>query len=549
MDNMETSVPTIMAELRAKLHQIVEFEVKDVERRLTGTTFTPASPIGSVGASSFPVPPPVSSVPLAKPKVPWPVEIAVDVEVKETEDSDEIEKSENLEGNQENNDLPVTNATSIVSRVPSKDEFKAMVQRQSSYAYAWAQGSRTQFKDKRVKRVVSMTSESCMNGVRAIGTSAYFDVFWALVIFSNAAFLGLQLTLARDVDLMFVHVTYAILFAVELLLRLLTLGLREYFVGAGWAWNWMDAVIVVSSWVDIIIEMMESSGETGVSSSIRILRLLRVSRLLRIVKTLWIVRFVGALRTLVASLVDTFKPLFWAMLLLLIIIYIAGVLFTDVVLEHIDVHKNVDPDMIRFFGTLGLSVQTLFRSISGGIDWAEAAEALRPLGELWVQLFQFYVGFCTFAVLNVMTGFFCESAIKSAEKDHENTLDNRQEFRELLTDLFVKLDDGDGQLTLAEFEKMFENETMQAFLETAEITASDAWTLFASLDVDGDHLIDVDEFTKRCLSLRGGARSMDVFALTRHNLKIREQLNMVQREVANLANAIALATTSDCMSV
>jgi len=240
MDNMETSVPTIMAELRAKLHQIVEFEVKDVERRLTGTTFTPASPIGSVGASSFPVPPPVSSVPLAKPKVPWPVEIAVDVEVKETEDSDEIEKSENLEGNQENNDLPVTNATSIVSRVPSKDEFKAMVQRQSSYAYAWAQGSRTQFKDKRVKRVVSMTSESCMNGVRAIGTSAYFDVFWALVIFSNAAFLGLQLTLARDVDLMFVHVTYAILFAVELLLRLLTLGLREYFVGAGWAWNWMD---------------------------------------------------------------------------------------------------------------------------------------------------------------------------------------------------------------------------------------------------------------------------------------------------------------------
>ena len=549
MDNMETSVPTIMAELRAKLHQIVEFEVKDVERRLTGTTFTPASPIGSVGASSFPVPPPVSSVPLAKPKVPWPVEIAVDVEVKETEDSDEIEKSENLEGNQENNDLPVTNATSIVSRVPSKDEFKAMVQRQSSYAYAWAQGSRTQFKDKRVKRVVSMTSESCMNGVRAIGTSAYFDVFWALVIFSNAAFLGLQLTLARDVDLMFVHVTYAILFAVELLLRLLTLGLREYFVGAGWAWNWMDAVIVVSSWVDIIIEMMESSGETGVSSSIRILRLLRVSRLLRIVKTLWIVRFVGALRTLVASLVDTFKPLFWAMLLLLIIIYIAGVLFTDVVLEHIDVHKNVDPDMIRFFGTLGLSVQTLFRSISGGIDWAEAAEALRPLGELWVQLFQFYVGFYTFAVLNVMTGFFCESAIKSAEKDHENTLDNRQEFRELLTDLFVKLDDGDGQLTLAEFEKMFENETMQAFLETAEITASDAWTLFASLDVDGDYLIDVDEFTKRCLSLRGGARSMDVFALTRHNLKIREQLNMVQREVANLANAIALATTSDCMSV
>lgn len=28
-------------------------------------------------------------------------------------------------------------------------------------------------------------------------------------------------------------------------------------------------------------------------------------------------------------------------------VVMAGVLFTDVVLEHIDVHKNVDPDMIR----------------------------------------------------------------------------------------------------------------------------------------------------------------------------------------------------------
>ncbi len=232
-----------MAELRAKLHQIVEFEVKDVERRLTGSTFAPApaSPLGSVGASSFPVPPSVSSMPLAKPKVPWPeVEIAVeDVEVKEMTEK-ETERSENVEGNQENNDAHVTNATSMVSRVPSKDEFKAMVQRQSSYAYAWAEGSRTQFKDKRVKRVVSMTSESCMNVVQAIGTSPYFDLFWALVIFSNAAFLGLQLTMARDVDLRFVHVTYAILFAVELLLRLLTLGSREYFVGPGWPWNWMD---------------------------------------------------------------------------------------------------------------------------------------------------------------------------------------------------------------------------------------------------------------------------------------------------------------------
>eukprot|EP00438_Fugacium_kawagutii_P016074 Skav230584 [mRNA] locus=scaffold1455:60872:61318:- [translate_table: standard] len=148
-----------------------------------------------------------------------------------------------------------------------------------------------------------------------------------------------------------------------------------------------------------------------------------------------------------------------------------------------------------------------------------------------------------------MTGFFCESAIKSAQQDHQNTMDNRQEFRDVLANIFQRLDDGDGQLTLAEFEKMFENEHMQAFLETAEITASDAWTLFASLDVDGDHVIDVDEFTKRCLSLRGGARSMDVFALTRHNLKIREQLTTVQQQLAQLAACVMPVKEADVVSM
>ena len=36
-----------------------------------------------------------------------------------------------------------------------------------------------------------------------------------------------------------------------------------------------------------------------------------------------------------------------------------------------------------------------------------------------------------------------------------------QEFRQMIASIFSKMDDGDGQLTLAEFEKMFEDERMQ----------------------------------------------------------------------------------------
>ena len=41
----------------------------------------------------------------------------------------------------------------------------------------------------------------------------------------------------------------------------------------------------------------------------------------------------------------------------------------------------------------------------------------------------------------------------------------------------------------------------------------------------------LQEFTKRCMTLRGPARSMDIFALTRHNLKIREQIRQLDEKI------------------
>ena len=38
---------------------------------------------------------------------------------------------------------------------------------------------------------------------------------------------------------------------------------------------------------------------------------------------------------------------------------------------------------------------------------------------------------------------------------------------------------------------------VKAFFESLEIGAVDAWTLFLSLDVDGDNLISIDEFMER----------------------------------------------------
>ncbi|CAE7657524.1 Scn3a [Symbiodinium sp. CCMP2456] len=417
----------------------------------------------------------------------------------------------------------------------------------ASYQHAKAKGSRFHFHRKirfkkesiNLKRQLSQLS-SLRQMVRSLVSHPLFDLFFALVIISNAVYLGIRV---ESMDPRFpptqastlpVQLTYGIVFSLEVLLRLFAAGPAEYACGSDWTWNWLDVAVVVSSWATIVIDFVFQGGDAGISSSIRMVRIIRASRLLRILRTVWVIRFIGALRTLVASLVDTLRSLFWALLLLFLIIYVFGILFTDIALEYVQenyqANGEIDLNLMKYFGSLYNSTATLFRAISGGLDWDDAAESLNPAGWLWVQAFHFYVAFVSFAVLNVMTGVFCNSAIKSAERDMKAKLEDRHDFRALMMSIFKQIDaSGDGKLTLTEFETLFDSEAMKALMETADIKAADAWSLFASLDQDGDSLVDVNEFIERCLELHGPARALDLHTLTLQTMKFGEQLAAIEK--------------------
>ena len=93
-----------------------------------------------------------------------------------------------------------------------------------------------------------------------------------------------------------------------------------------------------------------------------------------------------------------------------------------------------------------------------------------------------------------------------------------KDFRTLVSNLFYKIDEhGMGKITLTDLERHLDDEAVRAFFESLEIGAIDAWTLFLSLDVDGDHLISIEEFMERCVQLRGPARSVDLYAIRQQN--------------------------------
>lgn len=358
---------------------------------------------------------------------------------------------------------------------------------------------------------------------RYIAEALPFNVFFAFVILSNSMFLGIQMEMKAEAwkqnaappSFIAPNLVYAILFTGEMLIRVSAWGPIKYFYDKGCAWNWLDVLVVIPAWIEMAIDLStdEQGLEGGAASNFRIIRIFKVTRLLQVVRSLRIVKFISALRALVMSVVDTTRQLLWALILLGLVQYSFGILFTDAVLDY-SASNGPHEDQMEFFGSVYLSVITLFRSILGGIDWAWAADSLEPVGWIWVQVFHLYIAFCGFAVLNVMTGVFVNSAIKTRERDHETLIQNKNRFKDLVSKIWSKMDvDGHGQITITEFERMFEDESMKAFFSAIEINAVDAWTLFDSLDVDGDHTISVDEFMERCMQLHGPARSVDLYAL------------------------------------
>ncbi|OLQ01069.1 Voltage-dependent T-type calcium channel subunit alpha-1H [Symbiodinium microadriaticum] len=335
-----------------------------------------------------------------------------------------------------------------------------------------------------------------------------------------------------------VHVAYAILFTIEMVIRITAAGPVVYLCGPGWAWNWLDVFVVLPAWVELALDLSAPSegGDGGASSNLRIVRVFKVTRLLQVVRSVRLLKFLSALRALVMSVVDTTRQLAWALLLLGLVIYSFGILFADAALDYgIRYDLSEDATLLEYFGGVYLSCQTLFRAILGGLDWEIAANSLAQVGWFWVQLFHSYIAFSGFAVLNVMTGVFVNSAIKTRERDHETLLQNKQRFKELVSKIWSRMDSsGQGQITIIEFEQMFEDEEMKAFFQTIEINAVDAWTLFDSLDVDGDHTISLEEFSERCMQLHGAARSVDLYALVKQIHALGEQQHQMSDALATL---------------
>eukprot|EP00928_Gymnodinium_smaydae_P092705 TRINITY_DN7664_c0_g1_i2.p1 TRINITY_DN7664_c0_g1~~TRINITY_DN7664_c0_g1_i2.p1 ORF type:complete len:352 (+),score=70.71 TRINITY_DN7664_c0_g1_i2:1095-2150(+) len=304
--------------------------------------------------------------------------------------------------------------------------------------------------------------------------------------------------------------------------------------------------------LEITLLLIRSSNGADVVeniSNVRVIRMLRLTRFVRMLRIPRLIRFVGALRTMVLSVLLTLKTLLWAFVLLLLIMYMFALVFTQLVIDARAAGYTSDV-LERHYGHIYLSLLTLFQTITNGVSWQQVAE---PLGSevsvFALVLFLTYVYFSQFALINVITGIFCNSAIESANRNPdmvaESLVASKREYVERIRTLFGKLDiDGSGQITVDDLGKLMSDETMQAYFEALGLEVSDSWQLFKILDEDRSNIIDVEEFIMGCMRLKGGAKNVDLVKMNSDQRwfmgSVSQKLKVIDDHVAQVAQHLGM---------
>mmetsp|Transcript_81507 Transcript_81507/g.253020 ORF Transcript_81507/g.253020 Transcript_81507/m.253020 type:complete len:595 (+) Transcript_81507:97-1881(+) len=315
------------------------------------------------------------------------------------------------------------------------------------------------------------------------------------------------------------QVAFTVLFSIELGLRWFCEGLTDFFRGHDVWWNVLDIFVVTLGIADSLLHLIIEGGpQSDVLGNISVLRVARVVRVVRVARVIRVMRFFRELRMMIFSILGSMKSLAWVILILAMTFFMFGITFTSattVFLDTLDKFQDAgNADLVEHFATLDRSILTLFMAMSGGNDWSLYYHALDPL-PMHQGLFLLYITFAVFAVVNVVTGVFVETALGANHADKEvvvhEELEAKKAYLKSMREVFDEMDEDDtGCISISEFENKLNDERVIAYFNALKLDVSDARTLFRLLDYDQSNEVNIDEFLTGCYQLQGESRSLDM---------------------------------------
>jgi len=314
----------------------------------------------------------------------------------------------------------------------------------------------------------------------------------------------------------------------------------------------LDVLVVGIMWFDSLVEILIGSGGLPQLFIIRVLRVCRITRVMRIVR---VFRSFRELRMILGSVVMSFKPLFWALIVMCLMMYMFGVALTEGYRDYVRQLHNIDAPPISqklldpFFGSLYRSCLTLYQSMAGGLSWIEIVNAMEPMPYINTIVFLSFTAIATFAVANIIAGIFVETAIEVAQQDRDtiiqDAIEERLNYVNNMESLFGELDiDNTGTVSKKELEMVSCDERMAAYLAAMDLDFRHVHNVFDLLDRDMTGEIDVDEFLTGCFRLKGDATGLEMAQIQLKCEWIMHQMTIMSTILSTVPNQIVAGITA-----
>jgi len=330
-------------------------------------------------------------------------------------------------------------------------------------------------------------------------------------------------------------------YVVELLLKLCVHRLY-FFVCGDPIWNWFDFGLVVSSVLDLIISTFLDAAMGDVS----FMRAMRFLKLARILRGLRLMRFFAELRIMLNSLIGSVGSLFWSIVMLAMIIYLFSLLFVQGSVAHCSDVKSsvvVCDELRLYFGSVQLSMLSLFKASLGGDDWGVFYDAASKIGSFEAMVFLVFISFINIALMNVLTGIFVENAMQFAQPDRENlALEKRKqqvqdsaELRRIFQELKASSgQSGDDTISKTDFLNAMRQPRLRSLLHTLGLDIRDARIFFSMLVAANEGgSVDIDQFVDGCMRLKGPATSIDLQSVMLQSRAILKDMRTLRQDVSS----------------
>jgi len=309
-----------------------------------------------------------------------------------------------------------------------------------------------------------------------------------------------------------------------------------FFCNQDMRWNLFDLLLVAFSILDLAKSHLLTDGESQGGRTMvffRLFRLFKVAKVLRLVRAL---RFFQELRLMVDCVLNSFSSLFWCLTLIGFMLYMFSLIFVQGMTQHLkDVGQSMTHEerqsIMETVGSVGRAALSLYKCVTGGMDWGDTYDLIEPVGVFEAGCFIFFIAFFCIAAWNIITSTFIEKAFKLAQPDIDSMVleKRRKDLQDAaeLTEFFKRIDiDGSRGISLEEFTLLVDSSELGLFLEMKGIDIKDAKMFFALLmsGSEGGE-VDLNTFVSNCLRMTGLATSIDLHTMgfEMRTLHVRQQ--------------------------